>query len=329
MKIINLRSPYIISINYPNQIETRLELRIWKQSDGRPTQPTYSFTKSIPSVHDIETIYNIANFAKDFITPDDKFVNVEVQKYYKVTSYTLGSTEQFIAVNGYSDYFGGANQFKDGDEYHRLSPIVNQKYIKKGLSYIYTYDLYFPTNIADYTLQSIVNGVTTTLPITAGIHSYDFPNASKVIVLKNGVKIDEFTFTEICEPILETSLVQFVNRNGVIEFLDLFKMQTRSIETTSTDFSRLQSSWNYNSQDGIRGKFNFNGKEKVRVNTGFVPEVYSELIKDLMLSERIILDGKPVNLTTSSTELKTVLKDKLINYELEFEYSFDLINNVI
>jgi len=41
------------------------------------------------------------------------------------------------------------------------------------------------------------------------------------------------------------------------------------------------------------------------------------------------LDDKPVNVKTQSSELKTTLKDKMINYEIEFEYAFNLINDVV
>ena len=48
-----------------------------------------------------------------------------------------------------------------------------------------------------------------------------------------------------------------------------------------------------------------------------------------MVSEVILLDNKPVNIVTSSFEEKTSLKDKNINYEIEFEYSYNLINDVV
>jgi hypothetical protein len=53
------------------------------------------------------------------------------------------------------------------------------------------------------------------------------------------------------------------------------------------------------------------------------------LIQDLLLSETVLLDGKPVEVKTQATTLKTSLQDKNINYEIEFDYAFNLINNVI
>jgi hypothetical protein len=48
-----------------------------------------------------------------------------------------------------------------------------------------------------------------------------------------------------------------------------------------------------------------------------------------MTSETILLDGKPVKLKTMTTDLKTSLQDKMINYQIEFEYNYNQINSVI
>jgi hypothetical protein len=49
----------------------------------------------------------------------------------------------------------------------------------------------------------------------------------------------------------------------------------------------------------------------------------------LLLSEKVLLDDKPVQLKTQGSDLKTVLKDRMINYEIDFEYAYNLINDVI
>jgi hypothetical protein len=52
-----------------------------------------------------------------------------------------------------------------------------------------------------------------------------------------------------------------------------------------------------------------------------------------MVSETILLkidaSLQPVKLKTMSTDLKTSLQDKMINYQIDFEYNFNQINNVI
>ena len=51
-----------------------------------------------------------------------------------------------------------------------------------------------------------------------------------------------------------------------------------------------------------------------------------------MLSERVwsFADGifTPLKLGSKSLEYKTRMKDRLINYEIEFEYAFNDLNNV-
>jgi len=72
---------------------------------------------------------------------------------------------------------------------------------------------------------------------------------------------------------------------------------------------------------GQKQRFNFQGKQKIKCNTGWVDENYSELIQDLLLSQVVLLDNKPAIVKSQSFDIKTNLKDKNINYEIEFEYN--------
>jgi hypothetical protein len=121
----------------------------------------------------------------------------------------------------------------------------------------------------------------------------------------------------------------FINRYGGWEFLTFFKAQSNSVSVKGTDYKLTQSTINYNTSKGQIKSFNINGKQTIKLNTGWVNENYSELITDLLLSETVLIDGKPVQVKTQGSELKSVLKDKMINYEVEFEYAYNLINDVI
>ena len=74
-------------------------------------------------------------------------------------------------------------------------------------------------------------------------------------------------------------------------------------------------------------------KEKVTVNTDFIPEEYNALFTELMLSEFIYLEENgavlPVNLLKNTLEKKTKLNNKLIQYSMDFEYSFNLLNDIL
>ena len=64
------------------------------------------------------------------------------------------------------------------------------------------------------------------------------------------------------------------------------------------------------------------------LNTGWVDENYTELIEDLLLSERVLMDNKPMMVKTESQQVKTRLIDKTINYEIELMYNNEMINDV-
>jgi hypothetical protein len=69
------------------------------------------------------------------------------------------------------------------------------------------------------------------------------------------------------------------------------------------------------------------------LSTGFVSEDYNEPIKELMLSEKVWMvtpesEIIPVNVTTSEATFRTSLNDKMVEYQIGFEYAYDAINNV-
>jgi len=53
-------------------------------------------------------------------------------------------------------------------------------------------------------------------------------------------------------------------------------------------------------------------------------------LKDRMLSDTILLSpATPVTIKTTSMQKKTYIKDKNINYTLEFDFANKLINNIV
>jgi hypothetical protein len=83
---------------------------------------------------------------------------------------------------------------------------------------------------------------------------------------------------------------------------------------------------------GQFNRYNVNGRAKFSVNTGFISEETNEVIKQLLLSEKVWIahedGGIPVTVTSTNLEYKTRQKDRLINYEIEFTYSYNEINNI-
>lgn len=129
--------------------------------------------------------------------------------------------------------------------------------------------------------------------------------------------------------------VAFLNRFGVTEDLWFFKRSDASININKETF-RGNSIGMYASGDGIKtmNHFNVNGKEKITLNSGFVDEEMNEAFRQLLLSEEVTLyDYKEnktynVNLGTSELQYKQHINEKLINYTIEFEFAYEVINNV-
>jgi len=124
-------------------------------------------------------------------------------------------------------------------------------------------------------------------------------------------------------------LCSFINRFGGWDFITFFKARTENWEVKNKEYQLLPDDVAYNILRGETKMFNYEAKQSVKINTGWVEESYNELIKDLMTSETILLDNKPVKLKTMTTDLKTSLQDKMINYQIDFEYNYNQINNVI
>jgi len=73
-------------------------------------------------------------------------------------------------------------------------------------------------------------------------------------------------------------------------------------------------------------------KETLTINSGFVPEEFNEVFKQLMLSEQVWIYYKqqvlPINISNQNIDYKTSLNNKLINYTIDVEFSFNTTNNV-
>jgi hypothetical protein len=123
--------------------------------------------------------------------------------------------------------------------------------------------------------------------------------------------------------------VSFVNQLGGWQFLTFFKASSSSMSAKGTEYNLLPDQLNYSVYRGQFKKFNVNGTEKIKCNSGWVDENYKDIFKQLLLSETILLDGLPVKIITQDIDLKTHLNERNINYQIEFEYAFNLVNNVV
>lgn len=366
MKVVKVRSPFIIEVNETGQIGSKIELSIWNGS-AYPTSGTgfYSLSKSIPSTTQISTSYNVSNYVKEFIDnikptkivsyaseDSNEWIKFQVKRYKLVgTTYTLLDTIEYVGVNGFTTYTQGVNAIIDSYTTGFLSNKLISKNIIKSSSTSKNYVNWIGDMASGYRLDLIYvkldNSYSVTQSITglSGIYNFKIPltkyPTDTNFILGNRLDVNLYNassvqiasdsfYTYINEEYKYTPVeCTFINRYGGWEVLTFFKQQTNSIAVKGTDYKLMPSAINYNTSKGQVKTFNINGTQTIKLNTGFVDQNYSELITDLLLSETVLLDGKPVTVKTQGSDLKTSLKDRLINYEIEFEYAYNLINDVV
>jgi hypothetical protein len=323
MKKIFIRSPYFIEVDEVAQTSAKIEVFLWNKGTTEPTDANYTFTKQVPSATQTKLSWNISNLAKGFIKPIAPVTvtvpteeNVNTWCYMKVVRYSDDvelDDETFVCLNGYTQYLDGYNQ-STTDE---VVPLFN-------------------TNIKKYVKDFTTDYVSFFLEVENYDTSYDYvdvtePAIWKFPILQATENVEDIFFyaEELCEPKYTPVTCTFINGFGGWQYLTFFKANSQGIDVKSKDYNLLSSSIDFNPLQGQKQRFNFQGTQKIKCNTGWVDENYSELIQDLLLSEVVLLDNKPAIVKSQSFDIKTHLKDKNINYEIDFEYNFGLINDVI
>lgn len=332
MKKIFVRSPYFIEINEVGQTSGKIELYLWNKGTSMPTNPSYTLEKQIPSQYQTNLSWNISNFAKEFIKPISPILvsvptedNVKNWCYIRVVSYSDNveiNDEIFICLNGYNNYIGGYNQSTE----ETIVPLVNTDIKFTTFSGFNFIDVWIEEN-ETYNWEGNDDIFFTTT--SEGLWKLPYDYDDYTLSYDGGEGIFNINTEQLCEAKYTPITCSFINRFGGWQFLTFFKANQQSIDVNSKTYNLMPQSLNYNSLIGVNKSFNFNGMQKITCNTGWVDQNYFELIQDLLLSETILLDNIPVICKSNSAEYKTHLKEKNINYTINFEYNFNLINDVI
>ena len=343
MANIFARSPYLIRIAEGGQSGSKVELFL---ANGSFTgSPQYTLSKLIPASGNIETLYDISPYIREYIrfascsaggnaavtNPTTERVNVRVKRYKLVGStYTLLDTTDYIAFDGSTYYESGYNfdlgdyGLDAGSYYYNPTSDAGKIRVTTGASFTARY-----TNLSTAVVTSLaVASSTFDIP---RVRTANVNEGNKVEIL-NGASAVQATwyFYPLEECKYTPVIIDFVNKYGAWQREFFFKASTDNFSVENTEYNLLQTnSYNYNTLEGQRKVFNANGKKSIKVNTGWVAEAWSEVLKQIMLSERILIDSKPAKINSKSTELFKHINTKQINYSLDFEFAYDVINSVI
>lgn len=356
------RSPYIIDINDVSQTGSKLELYIYDGSSTVPTTPTYTLSKLIPASNNTNTSYNISPYLREYLTHItngmnyntindltnyDEYVYVQYKTYNLIGgSYVLDSTVTARCYDGYGYYEDLVNPDR-GDvllgnnttHYYWYDSTNNPASIGSQAAGIVT--AYIGKDWYVYR-QNIITGANQTNTY-ASAAVYDlfrvFPTyyaeGNLMQIYNNlGALVWSATFIPKIECRYTPMTIDFVNKFGGWQREFFFKASQELLDVTNTTYNLMMSdNAPYTISEGQRAVFNANGIRRYIMNTGWVDESYGETMQELLLSERVIwVDGNnriPVKVNTKSLNKQKNINNKTINYQIEIELAFDVINSVI
>ena len=359
--MIFARSPYIVTIDELAQESTRLELFLWNGTGAAPAAPTYSLSKKIPSSNQLKTFYNIAPFIREFFdfsqsnpsvtgsedpTNDYAYCNVEYKTYY-----TLGGVETLIdtitdkAFDGFGYFeegvnpsgqqilltdlsnYGGANVYYYPCDF-RLGALGGFT-IVTGAAGINSYWSLVYTNLSTGSTQSFNIGLDSVINVIKVWTSWlDVGNKVEILDADENI-VGTYYFVPQCECKYDVVIIDFVNRLGGWQREFFYKVSTENVEMENNKFKTNPVPFpSYNTAQPQYQTFNTNAKRIIKANTGWVNENYKQVIEELLLSETIRVNDLPAVLRTKSIEKFKSINTKTINYQMEFEMAYDVINSI-
>jgi hypothetical protein len=347
MANIFARSPYIIEINETGQVETKIELRLWNGTGSAPTAPQYILSKLIPATNAPATYYDLSPYIREFIehnslqtqptsnaaTPSVQWCNVQVKKYKRVTNtFTqVGSTETFYGFEGYGYFEQGYNPtlseilLPQRDYYYAYGAEVGWITVNTAYAEKVKY-----TNLSTAATQTITLATDVIRDVTRVYSGWEtVGNKVEFLDASNAVLWTAYFYPKT-ECKYDPVQIDFVNKFGAWQREWFFKASYDNFNVENKEYNTLPSQYpNYLTTEGQRKVFNSNGKQTIRVNTDWVEQSYSETIKQILLSEKVLINKKAAKINTKATELFKSINTHMINYQLEFEYAFDTINSVM
>ena len=168
-------------------------------------------------------------------------------------------------------------------------------------------------------------------------NSYSIGAVDKITVSdSNGIETIKVNVIEECK--YEPKKVTFINKFGALQDMYFFKKSKEDLTIKKESYkSNIISSYGlYSKTNHVNRDFNVVGKESISLSSGYLSEEYNEVFKQLMLSEKVWVTEindlgeqvTPINVKTSSIAYKTSVNDKLVDYTIKFDKSFDTINNI-
>ena len=369
MAKINARSPYYINITASNLTQVDMELYVYTGTQTTDRSNLFQLTSFAITEN---VTFEIGEIVRDYLlqTFDGDYETLNVWVDYRTKNYISGvagsfsSYTQLTGFDGYGYYEDEANPQNDSgllqsntkivklDDAPAVVPVDTSKttqvtYEKDG-ELVYTF-VVSSSVYSDRQIKYVTNGVN-------GADEYENRVVQDGGTFEDSIClqefIDDFTLFDFDTIYIDTEdgvlkltvenieeckyqpyKVTFVNKFGALQDIWFFKRSNETLTTKKEEFKRnIIVNGAYDTSRHQQKILTKNGSEKLTLNTGFYPEEYNEVFKQMQLSEDcwIEIENKtlPISVSSSSLNYKTHLNDKLINYTIEIDFAFNTINNI-
>jgi len=350
---------------------TQVDMELYVYTGTQTTDRTNLFTLTSFAISNVVT-FEISEIVRDYIlnTFDGDYATDNVWVDYRTTSYIQGSAQtpsaytQLIGFDSYGFYEDGANPQNDSgllqsntkvvklDDAPATIPVYTE--ITNRVSYELDGELIYTkaitdSNESDEQIEYVSNTINGSDEFEDRViqDGGTFEGSSCLNQFANEFTLFDFdtiyidtddeviklTVDNIEECKYDPYKITFVNKFGALQDLWFFKRTNEALTTKTENFKRnIIVNGAYDTSRHQQKILTKNGSEKLTLNTGFYPEEYNEVFKQMQLSEdcwiEINSQTLPINVSSSSLNYKTHLNDKLINYTIEIDFAFDTINNI-
>ena len=164
----------------------------------------------------------------------------------------------------------------------------------------------------------------------------EVPNNAREIAIERADGSIKYLYVKCIEcSKYEPCKISFVNKFGVVQDLWFDKLRKDNIQISNSSYTKstikeTAAGISYSLNNASEIPTGFSAKKSMTLNTGFVTEDQNEVIQQLMLTENAWIHEDsnvfPIIPKTSSLQYKTSLKDKLINFTIDFEYAYNELN---
>jgi len=356
--MIKSNSPYYIitpfvSVNTGLTCESyTLHVTVWDGLKATPpSETTYEITKNNPTGSTGDDKINIARLISDFIefAPQSAsatgVIDGNNQQWVRTFVTYITTDPLDDTVSQYNETLLFSLGYSYGYEGGNITTITNDILLTPQDYKVDRNGVFVQPVLIDESstpAYSVISYPNNEINVSATIPSSSYSNE---LVSYIWVQVDETTTDTYIEVIYNgqttTLLIQdeckytpidifFQNKEGAEQVITFFKERKDSITITDEEFESDRGQPSDGNHQFVR--FNVQAQGKLSLNTGFLGEEMNLVMLELLLSERIwSYDGSdfiPLKIKTKNLEYKTRQKAKLINYSIDFEPSYNEINNI-